>query len=102
MFPAATMAHCLKTQLFNQFQDTRDNEGKSLFLPDAEKTIDLQIKNAEYIKDPPNDEMYRTVPPGPKLKHKLPQYFNTNHSSAPQVRVQFNRPQYFAHFTQFT
>jgi hypothetical protein len=76
MFPAATMAHRLKTQFFHQFQDTWDNEGMSLFLQDAEKTIDLQIKNAEYIKDPPNYEMYWTVLPGPKSKHKLPQYLS--------------------------
>jgi hypothetical protein len=53
VFPAAMMAHRLQAQFFHQLQDARDDEGKPFFW-DAEKTIDLQIKNAEYIKDPPN------------------------------------------------
>ena len=52
----------------------QDDEGRSVFGRDTKKATMEQLKKVALASDPPNEDMYKKIPPPPKSKHHLPKW----------------------------
>ena len=64
-----------------QYKNATDDAGRSLFTRRTEKIAVEQIKKVKYVSDPPTQNMYKRIPPGPRSSHNLPKWKSTRPES---------------------
>ena len=75
----------IKTKLDLWVKDNKnklDSNGRSVLSSATEKIVAEQMKKVQYIQDVPGIDVYKLVNPGPRSKHKLPQYLSCRPESS--------------------